>query len=75
MKAEDYAERTLEVAGWPLRVTSYRIGETWYATADNVSPGAWFARAEGTSRAAAEEKAVETARRRLERTRRFNNPA
>ena len=70
MKAVDYAERTVEVAGWPLRVTSYRIGVRWHATAENVSPGAWFARTTATSRADAEAAAIEKARGRLEKTRR-----
>ena len=70
MKAEDYAERMLEIAGWPLRITSYRIGERWYAKADNVSPGAWFAKGIADSREAAEQEAIEKARVRLERTRR-----
>lgn len=71
MKPDDFAERTLDVAGWALRVTSYRIGEQWYAKADNVSPGAWFARTTGETRAEAEERAIDKARQRLARTRRM----
>ena len=36
MKAEAYAERRLELEGWPVNVTSWRLGETWHAKADNV---------------------------------------
>jgi hypothetical protein len=70
MKAEDYSERLLEVAGWPLRLISYRLGETFYCKADNVSPGALVARAAGASREEAEAKALQTAGERLARTRR-----
>ena len=44
MKAEEYAERQLELAGWPVNVASYRLGIQWHAKADNVSPGAALAR-------------------------------
>ncbi len=70
MKSQDNAERTLDVSGWPVRITSYRIADRWHAKADNVSPGAWFARTTGDTRADAEERALEKARGRLERTRR-----
>jgi hypothetical protein len=71
VKPEEHAERTIEVAGWPLRVTSYRLGAEWHAKADNVSPGAWFARTTGPTRAEAEDAAVARACERLERTRRL----
>jgi hypothetical protein len=70
MKPEQYSERLLEVAGWPLRLTSYRLGETFYCKADNVSPGALIARAAGASREEAEAKALDKASERLVRTRR-----
>ncbi len=47
MKAEEFQERKLEVAGWPVNLTSYRLGSEWHAKADNVSPGAALARAAG----------------------------
>jgi hypothetical protein len=70
MKPEAYSERLLEVAGWPLRLISYRLGETFYCKADNVSPGAQIARGNGASREEAEAKALEKAGERLARTRR-----
>lgn len=70
MITKEYAERTLEVEGWPLRITSYRAGDVWHACADNVSPGAWFARTTGSTRAEAEDRALIWARERLARTRR-----
>ncbi len=68
MKAEDYSERELEVAGWPVRLTSYKLGDTYHCKADNVSPGAAIARTTGATRQEAEEAALEKARQRLERT-------
>jgi hypothetical protein len=70
MKAEEYQERKVDVAGWPVNVTSYRLGAEWHSKADNVSPGAALARAVGTSREEAEEKALKRAEELLGRTRR-----
>ena len=70
MKAESYEEKQLEVEGWPLRLTSYKLGEVFHCEADNVSPGATLVRETGASREEAELKALEIARRRLGRTRR-----
>ncbi|MBI1897931.1 MAG: hypothetical protein HYS04_15580 [Acidobacteria bacterium] len=69
MKAEEYQERTLELGGWPVKITSYRIGETWHAQADNVSPGACLARISAASREDAERQALEKAEKMLGRTR------
>ena len=44
MKTEEYKERKLEIESWPVKLTSYRIRETFHCTADNVSPGAALAR-------------------------------
>jgi hypothetical protein len=70
MKAEEYQERKVDVAGWPVNVTSYRLGAEWHSKADNVSPGAALARTVGTSREEAEEKALKRAEELLGRTRR-----
>jgi len=70
MKVEEHQERRLEIAGWPVHVTSYRIGETFHCTADNVSPGANLARTSGATREEAEAKAIERAGERLKQTRR-----
>ena len=69
MRAEDYSEREIEVDGWPVRLTTYRISETWHCKADNVSPGAALARISAASREEAESRAVERARKHLSRTR------
>ena len=70
----EYSERALELAGWPVKVTSYRLGGTYHATVDNVSPGAWIARTEGATKQEAETQALERARQRLEQTKRHVTP-
>ena len=70
MKAEDYSERQEEVDGWPVNLTSYKLGEAYHTKADNVSPGAALARAAGATREEAEQKALDRARQLLSRTRR-----
>jgi hypothetical protein len=70
MQAEEFQERKLELAGWPVNVSSYRLGEEWHAKADNVSPGAALCRTTGPTREEAEKKAIERATELLARTRR-----
>lgn len=69
MKVEDYQERKTEVAGWPVNLTSYRLGVVFHCKADNVSPGAALARTTGATREEAEKKALERAEQMLGRTR------
>jgi hypothetical protein len=69
MKAEEYQERKVEVLGWPVNLTSYRLGEVFHCKADNVSPGAALARTTGATRDEAEKKALERAEQMLGRTR------
>jgi len=71
MKPEDHRESPFELAGWPVRMVSYKLGETYIAKIDNVSPGAQIARAEGVTRDEAESRATEEAQKRLQRTRRM----
>ena len=71
MKAEDYTERNETIDTWPIHIVTYRIGDTYYCTIDNVDPGARFARAEGTTRADVERVALEKARKYLGQTRKF----
>ncbi len=71
MKAEHFTVRQFELSGWPVRITSYRIGTTWHAKADNVSPGATIATATGETHWEAVADATEKARKRLAATRRF----
>ncbi|HLI83035.1 MAG TPA: hypothetical protein VKV17_03905 [Bryobacteraceae bacterium] len=70
MKAEEYQERKLELAGWPVNLTSYRLDGEWHAKADNVSPGAALCRTTGITREEAEGKAIARAEELLKRTHR-----
>ncbi len=70
MKPQAYSERKVELNGWQIRLTSYKLGEQFHCTADNVSPGAWLARTKGTSRREAEQQALDKARKLLTRTHR-----
>lgn len=69
MRAEDYQRRRQELAGWPVVVVSYRLGDRFICEVDNVSPGSTLARSEGGSREEAERVALDDAGRRLARTR------
>jgi hypothetical protein len=68
MRAEAYQRRRQELAGWPVGIVSYRLGERLICEVDNVDPGARVARAEGAAREDAEREALTTAQRRLGRT-------
>jgi hypothetical protein len=70
MKVEEHSERKIDIDGWPVNLTSYRIGETFRCKADNVSPGAALARTTGATRQEAEDKAIARARELLSRTKR-----
>jgi hypothetical protein len=71
MKAEDFSRREQELAGWPIVVETYRLGEVHYCTVSSADPGARFARSEGPSREGAEKSALEKAEKWLGKTRRF----
>jgi hypothetical protein len=71
MTPSDYSEQVLDHDGWQIRLTTYRLGNTWHTKADNVSPGACLARMTGATRDEAEQKALERARHLLGRTRRM----
>jgi hypothetical protein len=68
MRAEDYQRRRQELAGWPVGIVSYKLGDRFICEIDNASPGARVARAEGATREEAERIAMESAERRLGRT-------
>ena len=71
MKPEGYAKRQQELAGWPITVETYKLGDIYHCTNANVDPGARFARAEGATRDEAESRALEKAARYLSNTRKF----
>ena len=43
MKSEEFRERREEVGGWRINIVSYRIGDRFYCTIDNVRnyDGSW----------------------------------
>jgi hypothetical protein len=71
MKAEEYSERYEEIDGWKVHIVTYKIGDRYHCSIDNVDPGARFARAEGATREDVERVAFEKARRYLGQTRTF----
>ena len=38
MKVEDYTERKQEIDGWPVHIVTYRVGDKYYCSVDNVTP-------------------------------------
>jgi hypothetical protein len=71
MKPEDHSKRQQDLAGWPVTIETYRLGEVYYCSISNVDPGARFARAEGSTCEEAESRAIAKATRYLGQTRRF----
>ncbi len=69
-KVEHFAERKIEIDGWPVNLVSYKIGDKFFCKADNVSPGARLARTNGATREEAEQAAIARAKELLGRTRR-----
>ncbi|HUE01141.1 MAG TPA: hypothetical protein VMR62_16325 [Bryobacteraceae bacterium] len=72
MNAEEYHERIVDVEPWQVKLTSYKLGDTYHCKADNVSPGAALARTTGAKREEAEQKALDRARQLLSRTQRHD---
>jgi hypothetical protein len=71
MKPEEYSREQRDLAGWPVTVETYRLADVYHCTIANADPGARIARADGATRAEAEQKATEKAARYLAQTRRF----
>jgi hypothetical protein len=72
VKVENYSERKIEIDGWPVNLTSYKIGDVYHCKADNVSPGAALARTTGSTQQEADHKAIARATELLGRTKRKN---
>ena len=70
MKPEHFTERKVEVNGWQVNLTTYKLGEKWHVKADNVSPGAALARVVADTREDAESQALARAKELLARTQR-----
>jgi len=72
VKPEEYSRRQKELAGWAVTIETYKLGDVYHCTIANVDPGARFARADGSTKQEAEERAIEKATRYLAQTRRFD---
>jgi hypothetical protein len=72
MKPEEHSRRQTEIGGWAVTIETYKLGDVYHCSIANVDPGARFARADGSSKQEAEEKAIEKATRYLAQTRRFS---
>jgi hypothetical protein len=75
MKAEGYSERKDCLAGWPVRIVSYRLGNRYHVSIHNEEPGAWIARAFGSTLVEAESKARKEAEEALAKVRRHPTSA
>ena len=71
MKPTEYSERILELAGWQVKLTSYKLGDQYHCKADNVNPGACITRTHGATKEKAEQEAITNAEKFLSQTRRF----
>jgi hypothetical protein len=67
---QNFAEHEIEIDGWPVRLTSYRLGDQYVCQADNVSPGACLARISASTPEDAESQAISKARHLLGKTKR-----
>jgi hypothetical protein len=72
LRPEDYRKREESAGQWKLNVVSYKLGDKYLCSVDNVSPGATLARAEGKTREEAEAKALNKARKMVKKTRTFS---
>jgi hypothetical protein len=68
--ANEFQERQIELAGWPVKLTSYRVGDNYVCQADDVSPGACLARFTAPTLEEAESQAISKAQHMLSKTRR-----
>ena len=71
MKAEQYKEVKDQIAGWPVKISYYKLGDKYHVTIDNVSPGAWICKTQGPTLEAAEKEARAKAAEMLGRTRKM----
>jgi hypothetical protein len=70
MKPENYSETRVELEGWQVNLTTYKLGDKWHSKADNVFPGASLARVAADTREDAEARALARAKELLARTKR-----
>jgi hypothetical protein len=68
VKPEQFQEREIELGGWPVRISSYKLGDKYIVQADN-SVGARLARFVADTLEEAESQAISKARHLLSKTR------
>ena len=68
LRPEGYQRRIEQFDGWPIGVTSYKLGKNHVCMIDNVDPGATIARVEAATPEEAEREARVRARDRLSST-------
>ena len=73
-KVEDYSQRKTQLAGWPVTIITYRLGDVYRTTIDNTDPGAWVVKAQGASKNEAETKALKDAEALLEKVKKSKPP-
>ena len=69
MNIEGYSRRQEQVGRWKVNIVSYKLGDQYYCTVDNVEPGATLARGQGSTREEVEKKSLEKAKELLAKTR------
>ena len=67
-RADQYQRRREQLAGWDVRIASYKLAHRFVCEVDNVDPAARLAWADGTNRVEAEARALEKAAELLRRT-------
>ena len=72
MKAEQYQERKAQLSGWPVKIVSYKVGNTYHVSIHNQEPGAWICKREGATLEEAEREARTRAAELLSKTRRIS---
>ncbi|HEX4169916.1 MAG TPA: hypothetical protein VHZ55_31000 [Bryobacteraceae bacterium] len=72
MRAEDWNKQETELEGWAVKITSYRIGDSYLTEVEAKDSGATVARGIAESAEASRRKALQSATERLQRTRRIN---
>ena len=73
-KPQDYSERKAVLAGWPVQIVSYKLGDVYHTTIDNTDPGAWVVKAQGATKIEAETQALKEAQVLLEKVKKTPKP-
>jgi hypothetical protein len=71
MRAENWTRQELELEGWPVTLTSYRIADSYLTEIESTDSGASIARGIAATSEQSRKEAFETAIKRLIRTRRI----